>query len=85
MPPHGSLSRYCIHGCRCDQCRASRAAYMREYRADPEKRARDRAWSQAWKNANRERNRARDREYDAYGATVRPESPFDRIMRNAVC
>jgi hypothetical protein len=29
---HGTASAYMNHGCRCDQCRAGNADYMREYR-----------------------------------------------------
>ena len=31
--PHGSLSGYTRHRCRCDDCRYARAEYERQYRA----------------------------------------------------
>ncbi|MGP4975835.1 hypothetical protein [Brachybacterium tyrofermentans] len=30
---HGTETAYRKHGCRCDECRAGRAAYQRDYRA----------------------------------------------------
>ena len=33
MSPHGTISRYTNHGCRCDECRAAMTEYMRQYTA----------------------------------------------------
>ena len=31
MTPHGTNSTYTNYGCRCDECKAARQAYMRQY------------------------------------------------------
>lgn len=51
---HGTASRY-QQGCRCNECRAGRAAYQRKYRANPAKRAQYRDYHRAYM---RERTKA---------------------------
>lgn len=82
--PHGTLTRYIAHGCRCDKCRAANTERSHKRRlTNPE---RERALSLAWKDRNREANRERDRKYyrtkrdGTYKS--KQESPFERELRN---
>jgi len=45
-PRHGTYAGY-QRGCSCAECRAANAEYSRNYRTDPEARARSRAQSRA--------------------------------------
>lgn len=50
--PHGTVSGYSYHGCRCDECRAARAAKTKEY--NDQNRDKVREASKAYYHANRE-------------------------------
>lgn len=59
---HGTYGQY-TKGCRCDDCRAAKAEYQRDYlNRNPEQREKSRVATDRWIAANLERKRAKSRE-----------------------
>jgi len=66
--PHGTLSGYSYHRCRCDECRAVKTAKVRaNFERNREK---VKAKSRDWAAANAERRRQTNKAYRAANAEV---------------
>lgn len=72
---HGTYSTYVKQKCRCDECRAAAAEYMRRWRAkNPEKaKENDRKGSKRWREKYPERAKARSERWRAANPTYQTD------------
>jgi hypothetical protein len=72
--PHGTITGYGHHACRCDECRgAQREAMRRQRRNNPRQRAYDAAQRKAWALAERRLRERHSEEFERLYAGAKKE------------